>query len=110
MKFFSRKALVAGATAIAVSFAGVNVASAAEPTTTPALSSGSSASQFLQTLGSPSNSKPKTETGNTDPKDEDETDESLSSKPEDIKAWIGIITAVVGALSAIYSFVNKISK
>ncbi|MGP5577021.1 hypothetical protein [Corynebacterium flavescens] len=109
MKFFSRKALVAGATAIAVSFAGVNVASA-EPATTPAFSSGSSAGDITKIFGGSSNSKPTTETGNSNNNGEDKTEESLSSDPDAIKSWIGVITGVVSALTAIYAFVNKISK
>ncbi|MDN6431055.1 hypothetical protein [Corynebacterium flavescens] len=108
MKFFSRKALVAGATAIAVSFAGVNVASA-EPATAPAMSSGSSAGDFLKTLGGSSNNTPNN-TKDTPAHNTGTTTENTSSSPKDIKEWIGIITAVVGALSAIYTFINKISK
>lgn len=112
MKFFSRKALVAGATAIAVSFAGVNVASAAEA---PTLSSGlSSDSVFSDLLGGPKATTPKANDGdpaNDGGKDGDDKEpESASSRPEDIKAWIGVITGVVSALTAIYAFVNKISK
>ncbi|MGP5495907.1 hypothetical protein [Corynebacterium flavescens] len=98
MKFFSRKALVAGATAIAVSFAGVNVASA-QSTTTPAASSTSSAAPTTTPEAPAPTSTPEPGKGG-----------SSDMKASDIKEWIGIITAVVGALSAIYTFINKISK
>ncbi|MGX1737718.1 hypothetical protein ACWIB8_00895 [Corynebacterium flavescens] len=99
MKFFSRKALVAGATAIAVSFAGVNVASAQSTTTTPAASSTSSAAPTTTPEAPAPTSTPEPGKGG-----------SSDMKASDIKEWIGIITAVVGALSAIYTFINKISK
>ncbi|MGP5240251.1 hypothetical protein [Corynebacterium flavescens] len=107
MKFFSRKALVAGATAIAVSFAGVNVASAAEA---PTLSSGLSSDSVFSGIFNSSKPATSKEDAENLADDQGKETESASSNPEDIKAWIGIITAVVGALSAIYSFVNKISK
>lgn len=97
MKFFSRKALVAGATAIAVSFAGVNVASAAEPKNNE-----NAAVVTTEQDDNTGSSLPGSSTSG-DP-------EENKAKLDNIKAWIGIITAVVGALSAIYSFVNKISK
>ncbi|APT86954.1 hypothetical protein [Corynebacterium flavescens] len=93
MKFFSRKALVAGATAIAVSFAGVNVASAQSSNNAPAASSTTSSP------AAPTTTTPEPGKGG-----------SSDLRAKDIKEWIGIITAVVGALSAIYTFINKISK
>ncbi|WP_286955062.1 MULTISPECIES: hypothetical protein [Corynebacterium] len=103
MKFFSRKALVAGATAIAVSFAGVNVASAQS-----SFPSSSTTAAPAATAGDDDNTDGKDGTSTTTTKPAESGSSDLSA--EDIKAWIGIITAVVGALSAIYSFVNKISK
>lgn len=105
MKFFSRKALVAGATAIAVSFAGVNVASAQSSIKAPAASSTTSSPAAPTTTeeapkdGAASTTTPEPGKGGSS---------DLSAKG--IKEWIGIITAVVGALSAIYTFINKISK
>ena len=69
MKLFSRKALVAGATALSMTFAGTTVATAAEPT-----EEGSSI------------------------KDMD---------PKEIKAWIGVVTSVIGALGTLFAFANK---
>lgn len=93
MKFFSRKALVAGATAIAVSFAGVNVASAAPETRVLAVKTTNTATPSISSGSS-----------------EKDADGNGKSGLDSIKSWIGIVTAVIGALSAIYTFINKISK
>ena len=52
MKLFSRKALVAGATALSMTFAGTTVATAAEPTTqsTPAKPTTTKASEPAEEL------------------------------------------------------------
>ncbi|HCG45918.1 hypothetical protein [Corynebacterium flavescens] len=106
MKFFSRKALVAGATAIAVSFAGVNVASA--QSSLPSSSTTTAPAAPAAPAGDDDNTDGEGGTSTTPTKPAESGSSDLSA--ENIKAWIGIITAVVGALSAIYSFVNKISK
>lgn len=81
MKLFSRKALVAGATAVAVSVAGMSVASAEEPT---------SSVSNISTLSSDS--------------------EGSSLKSNDVKGWIGVVTAIIGAVSALYTLITKIFK
>lgn len=87
MKLFSRKALVAGAAAVALSFAGTSVAAADEQTPTLFSSSSSSSDE----------GENKTEEGN-----------GLSSQdPKDISAWISVFTAVIGALGALFSFASK---
>ena len=93
MKLFSRKALVAGAAAVALSFAGTSVAAADEPT-----NPGSSLSSF-------SGGK----TDDNTAKDPDNTEENGSSDMEakDISAWISVFTAVIGALGALFSFASK---
>lgn len=102
MKFFSRKALVAGATAIAVSFAGVNVASAEGAPANPGVVQ-------TETPEKPANNDFSSQLSSGSSKTDKVTDkETLDT--EAIKSWIGIITAVVSALTAIYAFVNKISK
>ena len=113
MKLFSRKALVAGAAAVALSFAGTSAAVANEvnptETTTPQ---------------APSNEDDKTPVepgGNEDPNAGDadkDKDNGLSSKGDDdknegssdakeISAWISVFTAVIGALGALFSFASK---
>lgn len=99
MKLFSRKALVAGAAAVALSFAGTSVAAADEQ---PNFSSFSSSSDE------------KKDDNDVDPenKPEDpnnpEGDNGLSSQdPKDISAWISVFTAVIGALGALFSFASK---
>ena len=86
MKLFSRKALVAGATALSMTFAGTTVATAAEPTT-------------QSTAAKPTTTKAS-----------EPTEEGSSLKdadPKEIKAWIGVFTAVIGALGTLFAFANK---
>ena len=92
MKLFSRKALVAGATAVAVAFAGTSVATAEETKT-----GGSSVSDLF---GGSSFSDSKNDT-NDDPKKDG------SSDPKEISAWISVFTAVIGALGALFSCASK---
>ena len=92
MKLFSRKALVAGAAAVALSFAGTSVAAADEQ---PNFSSFSSSSE-----------KPNDEDGETKPP-KPEQNGSSDMKPQDISAWISVFTAVIGALGALFSFASK---
>ena len=100
MKLFSRKALVAGAAAVALSFAGTSVATAEETKT-----GGSSVSDLF---GGSSFSDSKNDTnddgdgnGNKNPKKDG------SSDPKEISAWISVFTAVIGALGALFSFASK---
>ena len=101
MKLFSRKALVAGATAVAVAFAGTSVATATEDAASSdsinQLSSGEngeeSLSSDLPALASLSST--------------DKGDGELSSKPDEIASWISVFTAVIGALAAAFSFATK---
>jgi len=91
MKLFSRKALVAGATALSMTFAGTTVATAAE--TTPASPTENKESAAATT----SNGAEPTEEGSSI-KDMD---------PKEIKAWIGVVTSVIGALGTLFAFANK---
>ena len=92
MKLFSRKALVAGAAAVALSFAGTSVAAADEQ---PNFSSFSSSSE-----------KPNDEDGEPKPP-KPEQNGSSDMKPQDISAWISVFTAVIGALGALFAFASK---
>ena len=92
MKLFSRKALVAGAAAVALSFAGTSVAAADEQ---PNFSSFSSSSE-----------KPNDEDGETKPP-KPEQNGSSDMKPQDISAWISVFTAVIGAFGALFAFASK---
>jgi len=93
MKLFSRKALVAGATAVAVAFAGTSVATA-EPTNEPSASS----DIFSMSSGAEDGESGSSSNGG---------DGELSSDPESIASWISVFTAIVGALAAAFSFATK---
>lgn len=93
MKLFSRKAIVAGATALAVTFAGTSVAVAEDET--PVVSEETS-------------TETSTPVNNDDGADDDaKEEEGSSSDPKDITAWISVFTAVIGALGTLFTFANK---
>lgn len=97
MKFFSRKALVAAAAAATISFGGAGAAMAQE-TTTPAPQATSSAVS--------------TTTTNANEGEKGSSTEGLSSNLEakDVKDWIGVFTAVISALGALFAFATKYLK
>ena len=111
MKLFSRKALVAGAAAVALSFAGTSVAAADEVTTTetstPQAPSGSSNFGSSKSV-EPTNPEDGEDPENT-PEDPEQTEENGSSDIDagEITAWISVFTAVIGALGALFSFASK---
>lgn len=97
MKLFSRKAIVAGATALAVTFAGTSVAVAEDET--PAVSEETSTETSTPVEDDDVND----DKNNDDEKEE----EGSSSDPKDITAWISVFTAVIGALGTLFTFANK---
>ncbi|ART21186.1 hypothetical protein CBE89_06535 [Corynebacterium striatum] len=101
MKFFSRKALVAAAAAATISFGGAGAAMAQE-TTTPAPQPTSSADSTTTTA--PTTKANEGEKGSST--------EGLSSNMEakDVKDWIGVFTAVISALGALFAFATKYLK
>ncbi|MEX3516006.1 hypothetical protein VVR26_00880 [Corynebacterium camporealensis] len=97
MKLFSRKALVAGATAVAVSFAGTTVATAEDTKTT---------APTTETTPNATNDQepPK---GNEGSSNNGEGSSEGEVKTEDIIAWIGVFTAVISALGTLFGFLDK---
>lgn len=113
MKLFSRKALVAGAAAVALSFAGTSAAVAAEETTAPseapAPGEGQAPGEDGQTPGEPGEDG-QDNTGNggsSSNNGDDENKGSSDMEAKDISAWISVFTAVIGALGALFSFASK---
>ena len=115
MKLFSRKALVAGATALSVAFAGTTVANAED--TTSDLSS--KITNSVEDLSSSSDNDYAADKSDDSKSDDSKTDDSKTDdskkedtrtskeKADDIKAWIGVFTAVIGALGTLFAFANK---
>mgnify|MGYP006874266905 FL=1 len=97
MKLFSRKALVAGATALSMTFAGTTVATAAEAVPQNGETNSSSASDFFGNMSSDT----------TTDKDGNEVPKTSKQKADEAKAWIGVFTAVIGALGTLFAFANK---
>ncbi|MDR7329452.1 hypothetical protein [Corynebacterium guangdongense] len=98
-----RKGLVAAATALTVSFAGVSVANAQDA---PA-----GEISITTTVDADTNSEAPAADENTDTEPaEDSSLSSMSSdmEPKEIRDWIAVFTAIVGALSTLFAFVNRI--
>lgn len=103
MKFFSRKALVAAAAAATISFGGAGAAMAQEGPAADA------PAQPVTTTGQ--------NTPDTDKTNKGSSLDGLSSsqgdnkdKAKQIKDWIGVFTAVISALGALFAFANKYLK
>lgn len=107
MKLFSRKALAAVATSVALTTAGLSAPAFAEETAVAA-----------ETNSSPENNVTATETvtvapegsadflGSSNNQDED----SLSSNPKEIREWVAVFTAIIGALSTAFVFIDRLGR
>ncbi len=103
MKLFSRKALVAAATTAAVSLSGVTVANA--ETTTPAATTTATSTT---TPAAPSTTKTPSKTDEDTSSSDDSEGSSISDMdPKEIRDWIAVFTAVIGALGTAFAFYNK---
>lgn len=131
MKFFSRKALIASATAVAVAFGGASVASAQDNTETAAPTAANTPTgDTTNNDGAKDDSKnPETDKDTDDSKKpetdkdaddstnpetgkdtKDKKDDGSSISKEDrqaIRDWIAIFTAVIGALGTLLAFLGK---
>lgn len=115
MKLISRKALAAIATTFALTTAGVSAPAFAEET--PAVSQDTLGSQ--QTSGDDNDDDTKDEadeknedlsSGSSTTVDEDGNEvEGASSNPKEIRDWVAVFTAVVGALSTAFVFIQKMN-
>ena len=105
MKLFSRKALVAGATALSVAVAGTTVANA-EDTTSDLSSKITNSVEGLSSSSDNDYAADKSDDSKSDDSKKEDTRTS-KEKADDIKAWIGVFTAVIGALGTLFAFANK---
>ncbi|MCQ9339592.1 hypothetical protein [Corynebacterium phoceense] len=110
MKFFSRKALIASATAVAVAFGGASVASAQDntPSATATPTATATATPTPSKDGSKDaddSKKPETTTDANDKKDEGSSISDM--EPKEIRDWIAVFTAVIGALGTLLAFLDK---
>ena len=113
-----RKGLIAAATVAAVSFTGVSAVSA-EPENQEeqvtdienGTNDGEGEDQTGET-GKGEDQTGETGKGETEKEKEKKNEGSSSSdaSPTDIKAWIGVFTAVISALSAAFAFFNRYFK
>lgn len=97
MKLFSRKALAAVATTVALTTAGISApAFAAEQVTISAQPAQDSEDDGSSFLGSSETS-------------DDNDDEGMSSDPKEIRDWVAVFTAIVGALSTAFVFMQRLT-
>ena len=99
-----RKSLVAAATALTVSAAGVGVASAAEPATDT-----NQSSQFILAADKGSSSSSLSSSDDDKKEEGGEVTDGGSSDidVEDVTGWLGVFTAIIGAASALAGFISK---
>lgn len=98
MKIFSRKAIAAVVTSVALTTAGLSAPAFAEEgsaTSTPTATVTVAPEGSADFLGSSS-------TGD----DED----SLSSDPREIREWVAVFTAIIGALSTAFVFIDRLGR
>ena len=114
MKLFSRKALVAGAAAVALSFAGTSAAAAEEDIamTDPTPVANDEDLNTQDNEGGDDNQDNTGNGGSSSNKGDDENDKDKNKGSSDIDAgeitaWISVFTAVIGALGALFSFASK---
>ncbi|NLF90468.1 MAG: hypothetical protein GX570_03875 [Corynebacterium marinum] len=112
MKLFSRKAVAAVATTVALTTAGLSAPAFAEEP-----SAAQDKSSVSTIFGGSSEAFGSSDTPVTDAEGKPVLDadgkptfeENSSKDPNDIKSWIGVFTAVVGALSAAFVFVQRLT-
>ncbi|PMC69138.1 hypothetical protein [Corynebacterium aurimucosum] len=110
MKFFSRKALVAAATAATVSLSGVSVASAEDTAvvTNESADSETTTDNNKETDNSESeNDKEKEEESSSSSSNDSEGSSITDMKPSEIRDWIAVFTAIIGALGTVFAFYQK---
>ena len=128
MKLFSRKALVAAATAATVSLSGVTVATAETATNEePAVVDNTTNEDAGKDAPEGDDNGKDAPEGDNNGKDgdsnnDDTTNEESSSssssddsegssisdmKPSEIRDWIAVFTAIIGALGTVFAFYNK---
>ncbi|AJK68988.1 hypothetical protein [Corynebacterium marinum] len=100
MKLFSRKAIAAVATTVALTTAGLSA---------PAFAEDLDAGQDKSSVSTIFDGSSDISAGDDSDEDLEEGEESSSKDPNQIKSWIGVFTAVVGALSAAFVFVQRLT-
>lgn len=99
-----RKGILAAATAVAVATSGVATAEAAENSATP------TATSKAAPTTTPKKETPKVSKTTTPTDKSSSGDESSSIKdmrPAEIRDWIAVFTAVIGALGTLFAFLDK---
>ncbi|MCS5479072.1 hypothetical protein NYP18_05305 [Corynebacterium sp. YIM 101645] len=102
----SRKALAAVATTFALTTAGISAPAMAAPTPTITIL----AEEAGDDKGDEKNEDTSSGSSTSDNKDKDGEDvDGGSSDPKDIRDWVAVFTAVVGALSTAFVFIQKLN-
>ena len=96
-----RKGILAAATAVAVATSGVAAAEAAETTTTATTTAAPTTSKPTPTVKK-TTAKP---TSKAQANDQGSSIKDMS--PAEIRDWIAVFTAVIGALGTLFAFLDK---
>ncbi|WP_165242185.1 hypothetical protein [Corynebacterium lizhenjunii] len=109
MKFFSRKAFIATATAAAVAFGGTTVATAETTDPTPVMepSNGATPTNTEATPNTTTPAKNSSNSGSSKDANKDEKSSIKDVRPQDITAWITVFTTVLAALGTLMTFMSK---
>ena len=110
MKLFSRKALAAVATTVALTTAGLTAPAFAEevPAASSKLFAGSS-TDSEDDANDQNGTGGGTEPGSSEGLFDGSSDDDGNVKPSDISGWVGVFTAIIGALSTAFVFFQRIT-
>lgn len=106
MKLFSRKAVAAVATTIALTTAGLSApAFAQDSQEVETVDAGTTETATATVTVAPEGSADFLGSSSND-QDED----SLSSNPKEIREWVAVFTAIIGALSTAFVFIDRLGR
>ena len=104
MKLFSRKAVAAVATTVALTTAGLSAPAFAEES-----DAGQDKSSVSTIFDGSSEALGSSDTPELDEEGNVIDEEDSSKDPNQIKSWVGVFTAIVGALSTAFIFVQRLT-
>lgn len=110
MKLFSRKALAAVATSVALTTAGLSAPAFAEETAVAADSNPSSEAPAPTNVTETVTVAPEGSADFLGSSSNDQDEDSLSSNPKEIREWVAVFTAIIGALSTAFVFIDRLGR
>lgn len=102
MKLFSRKALAAVATTVALTTTGLSAPAFAEETGDDTTATTTATATVTQAPEGSADFLGSSSTG--------DGEDSLSSEPKEIREWVAVFTAIIGALSTAFVFIERLGR